>query len=130
MVLIDANSALELAELVSPIQWALDRADKEGLPWVVTVQADRIRLYPRALDVGVGRRGRRAGRAGRVRVPARRPRRRAERRRIERNRVVVENRQPSRSGMRPPSLGTSVRPPAAASPPRVFVPLPPIERLL
>lgn len=50
--------AAERFQRISPIQWALDRADKEGLPWVVTVQADRIRLYPRALDVGVGRRGR------------------------------------------------------------------------
>jgi hypothetical protein len=43
---------------VSPIQYALNRADHEDVPWVITVQADRVRLYPRRLDVGVGRRGR------------------------------------------------------------------------
>lgn len=42
----------------SPIAWALQRADAEGLPWVVMVQRDRVRLYPRELGVGVGRRGR------------------------------------------------------------------------
>ncbi|QYU69789.1 hypothetical protein J4558_06575 [Leptolyngbya sp. 15MV] len=42
----------------SPIAWALDRADRDNLPWVVMVQRDRVRLYPRAHDVGVGRRGR------------------------------------------------------------------------
>ncbi|WP_376098145.1 Eco57I restriction-modification methylase domain-containing protein [Roseomonas sp. CCTCC AB2023176] len=42
----------------SPIMSALDTADKQGLPWVVMVQGDRVRLYPRELGVGVGRRGR------------------------------------------------------------------------
>ncbi|MFZ4410332.1 MAG: hypothetical protein ACOYOH_23505, partial [Paracraurococcus sp.] len=48
----------ERFQRASPIAWALDRADKESLPWVVTVQRDRVRLYPRELGVGVGRRGR------------------------------------------------------------------------
>ena len=42
----------------SPIAAALDQADRQNLPWVVTVQADRVRLYPRELGIGVGRRGR------------------------------------------------------------------------
>jgi hypothetical protein len=43
---------------LSPIQYALNRADTEAVPWVITVHGDRVRLYPRGLDVGVGRRGR------------------------------------------------------------------------
>jgi hypothetical protein len=43
---------------VSPIAWALDRADRESLPWVVMVERDRVRLYPRDIGLGVGRRGR------------------------------------------------------------------------
>ena len=48
----------ERFQRASPIAWALQRADREGLPWVVMVQRDRVRLYPRELGVGVGRRGR------------------------------------------------------------------------
>lgn len=48
----------ERFQRVSPIQWALDRADREQVPWVMMVQGDRLRLYPRGLNVGVGRRGR------------------------------------------------------------------------
>jgi len=43
---------------ISPISYALAKADAENLPWVVIVQGDRIRLYPTAVGVGVGRRGR------------------------------------------------------------------------
>jgi hypothetical protein len=61
-VLLLAGEMEELAserfQRVSPISWALDRADQENLPWVVMVQGDRVRLYPRGLGVGVGRRGR------------------------------------------------------------------------
>ena len=42
---------------VSPISYALTKADKEGLPWVVMVQGDRVRLY-NTKNIGVGRRGR------------------------------------------------------------------------
>jgi len=42
----------------SPVSWALDVASRRNLPWVVLVQDDRIRLYPVALSVGVGQRGR------------------------------------------------------------------------
>lgn len=48
----------ERFQRASPIAWALQRADREGLPWVVMVQRDRVRLYPRELGIGVGRRGR------------------------------------------------------------------------
>ena len=42
---------------VSPISYALTKADKERLPWVVMVQGDRVRLY-NTKNIGVGRRGR------------------------------------------------------------------------
>jgi hypothetical protein len=40
------------------VSYAFAKADAEALPWVVVVQDDRLRLYPTALGVGVGRRGR------------------------------------------------------------------------
>jgi hypothetical protein len=48
----------ERFQRASPIAWALERATHEGLPWVVMVQRDRVRLYPRDPSIGVGRRGR------------------------------------------------------------------------
>lgn len=41
----------------SPVSYALTRADKENLPWVLMVQEDKIRLYS-TRNIGVGRRGR------------------------------------------------------------------------
>ena len=43
---------------LSPISYALKKADDENLPWVVLVQGNRLRLYSTAVDAGVGRRGR------------------------------------------------------------------------
>jgi hypothetical protein len=43
---------------LSPISYALAKADSESLRWVVLVQGNRIRLYPTEVGVGVGRRGR------------------------------------------------------------------------
>ncbi len=43
---------------LSPISYALAKADAEGLPWVVMVHGDRLRLYPSSVGVGVGRHGR------------------------------------------------------------------------
>jgi hypothetical protein len=43
---------------LSPVSYALSKADQENLNWVVVVQGDRLRLYPTSSDVGVGRRGR------------------------------------------------------------------------
>ena len=43
---------------LSPISYALAKADDESLPWVIVVQGNRLRLYPTAIDAGVGRRGR------------------------------------------------------------------------
>ena len=40
-----------------PISYALAKADSEGLPWVVMVHGDRLRLDPTSVGVGVGRRG-------------------------------------------------------------------------
>ena len=42
---------------LSPVSYALAKADKERLPWVVMVQGDRVRLY-NTKNIGVGRRGR------------------------------------------------------------------------
>lgn len=42
---------------ISPVSYALTKADKESLPWVVVIQDERIRLYKTKND-GVGRRGR------------------------------------------------------------------------
>ena len=43
---------------LSPVSYALAKADAEGLPWVVVLHGDRLRLYPTAVGIGVGRRGR------------------------------------------------------------------------
>ncbi len=43
---------------LSPISYALKKADDEQLGWVILTQGNRIRLYSAAVDSGVGRRGR------------------------------------------------------------------------
>jgi hypothetical protein len=43
---------------LSPVSYALAKADAEGLPWVMVLHGDRLRLYPTAVATGVGRRGR------------------------------------------------------------------------
>ena len=43
---------------LSPVTYALKKADDENLPWVLMVQGNRLRLYSTATDQGVGRRGR------------------------------------------------------------------------
>ncbi|MGH6895844.1 MAG: Eco57I restriction-modification methylase domain-containing protein [Geminicoccaceae bacterium] len=43
---------------LSPVTYALNKADQESLAWVVMVQGGRLRLYPTGVGVGVGRRGR------------------------------------------------------------------------
>ncbi len=43
---------------LSPISYALKKADDENLPWVVLTQGSRLRLYATDVDAGVGRRGR------------------------------------------------------------------------
>ena len=43
---------------LSPVSYALAKADAENLAWVVLVQGNRLRLYSTAVDAGVGRRGR------------------------------------------------------------------------
>jgi Eco57I restriction-modification methylase len=43
---------------LSPVSYALARADEENLDWVVLVHGRKIRLYPVKMGVGVGRRGR------------------------------------------------------------------------
>ena len=43
---------------LSPVSYALYKADAENLTWVVLVLGNRLRLYSTAIDAGVGRRGR------------------------------------------------------------------------
>jgi hypothetical protein len=43
---------------LSPVSYALTKADSENLDWVLVLQGDRLRLYPTRMGVGVGRRGR------------------------------------------------------------------------
>ena len=43
---------------LSPISYALKKADDENLNWVILTHGNRIRLYPTTVDSGVGRRGR------------------------------------------------------------------------
>ena len=43
---------------LSPISYALKKADDEDLRWVILTQSNRIRLYSTTVDSGVGRRGR------------------------------------------------------------------------
>lgn len=43
---------------LSPVSYALAKADAENLPWVVLVQGSRLRLYSTSVNAGVGRRGR------------------------------------------------------------------------
>ena len=60
-VLLNENDVPEIGNdrfnNVSPISYALAKADKERLPWVLMVQIDRVRLY-NTKNIGVGRRGR------------------------------------------------------------------------
>jgi len=43
---------------LSPISYALKKADDQNLSWVILTQGNRIRLYSTKIDIGVGRRGR------------------------------------------------------------------------
>ena len=43
---------------LSPVTYALKKADDENLSWVLMVQGNRLRIYSTATDRGVGRRGR------------------------------------------------------------------------
>ena len=43
---------------LSPVSYALARADEENLDWVVLLHGRKIRLYPVKMGVGVGRKGR------------------------------------------------------------------------
>ncbi len=43
---------------LSPVSYALEKAARENLRWVLIIQGARLRLHPAQLGVGVGRRGR------------------------------------------------------------------------
>ena len=49
---------MERFNTLSPISYALSKADAENLDWVIIVRGKRIRLYSTKVDKGVGRRGR------------------------------------------------------------------------
>ncbi|NQY81574.1 MAG: hypothetical protein HRT36_00665 [Alphaproteobacteria bacterium] len=52
-----AETGAERFNNLSPVSYAMTKADNEGLRWVVMVQGERIRLYA-TKNTGVGRRGR------------------------------------------------------------------------
>ncbi len=54
----EIDSASPRFDNVSPVSYALARADRENLNWVVAVADATLRLYPAKLGVGTGRRGR------------------------------------------------------------------------
>src|SRR5690606_20413053 len=53
-----AEQELPRFNQMSPVSYALSKADEENLDWVLLLQGARLRLYPVRQDVGVGRRGR------------------------------------------------------------------------
>jgi hypothetical protein len=61
-VLLDQSEAPEAGtqrfNSLSPVSYALAKADAENLDWVLVLQSDRLRLYPTKVGIGVGRRGR------------------------------------------------------------------------
>jgi hypothetical protein len=61
-VLLDRAEAPELSSPrfsnLSPVSYALAKADGENFDWVILLQGNRIRIYPTAVGIGVGRRGR------------------------------------------------------------------------
>lgn len=61
-VLLEEHEAPEGGSLrfagLSPVTYAMAKADEERLPYVVTVHGPNIRLYSTSLNTGVGRRGR------------------------------------------------------------------------
>lgn len=52
------DSSSERFNNLTPISYALNKADSENLPWVIMVQDNRIRIYPTDENTGIGRRGR------------------------------------------------------------------------
>jgi hypothetical protein len=61
-VLLESHESPDTASLrfagLSPVTYALAKADEERLPYVITICGAIIRLYPTNLTTGVGRRGR------------------------------------------------------------------------
>lgn len=61
-VLLESHESPDAASLrfagLSPVTYALAKADEERLPYVITICGPIIRLYPTNLTAGVGRRGR------------------------------------------------------------------------
>ncbi len=53
-----AETGSERFSSLSPISYALKKADDNNLGWVILTQGNRIRLYSTSVDSGVGRRGR------------------------------------------------------------------------
>jgi hypothetical protein len=62
VVILEENEPPDAGSLrfagLSPVSYALAKADEERLPYVITVAGGLIRLYPTALSAGIGRRGR------------------------------------------------------------------------
>ena len=52
------DARMERFNGLSPVSYALAKADTENLSWVILVQGNRLRLYSTSMGTGVGRRGR------------------------------------------------------------------------
>ena len=60
-VLLDESEQFESPSqkhsLLSPVSWGLNIAARQGVPWLILLRKDQIRLYPARDGVGVGQRG-------------------------------------------------------------------------
>lgn len=60
-VLLDESEQFESASqrhsLLSPVAWGLNVATRQGVPWLILLRKDQIRLYPARDGVGVGQKG-------------------------------------------------------------------------
>jgi hypothetical protein len=51
------ESASQRHALLSPVAWGLNVATRQGVPWLILLRKDQIRLYPAKDGVGVGQKG-------------------------------------------------------------------------
>jgi hypothetical protein len=51
------DGASEKHSLLSPVAWGLNVATRQGVPWLILLRKDQIRLYPARDGVGVGQKG-------------------------------------------------------------------------
>jgi len=51
------DGASQRHSLLSPVAWGLNVAVRQGVPWLIVLRKDQIRLYPARDGVGVGQKG-------------------------------------------------------------------------